>query len=491
MRFFFFLTLSVICFLAAGWLTLAQMRRYDAARAIFPAGTTIAGVPVGLLDSNTAKERITRLYAQTPVELRVAGGAVQVDPGDLGQTVDVDGMLRAAEMIQSRTSYWSGLWDFLFNRPPAPFTAPLACTVDENRLRAGLEEQIAPHYENPPTPAYPIPGDVRYLPGQGGQTLDLDGAVASIKTALCSATQRAVEVTLHTSGPLPPQVDQLGPALETLAQVSGFDGLIELYFQDLNTGHEVNFALNGGREIEPGVAFTAASTIKIPVMVSAYRQIDGPPSDALQNRMALMIDVSDNASTDEVMRTALDPNIAPIQVTKDMQALGLKDTFLAGFFAPGSPLLNRYETDANRRTDINTDPDIYNQTTTVDMGRLLGMIQRCAADGSGPLTSTFPGKIIQAECQSMVDLLVKNRKGVLVEAGVPEGTKMAHKYGWVTDSTDGLMHTASDAAVVYTPTGNFVLTVYLYHPAQLQWDEAQRLVARITTGIINYYQQLK
>lgn len=87
----------------------------------------------------------------------------------------------------------------------------------------------------------------------------------------------------------------------------------------------------------------------------------------------------------------------------------------------------------------------------------------------------------------MTGLMAKNRKGVLLEAGVPEGTQMAHKYGWVTDPIDGLMHTASDAAIIYTPGGNFVLTVYLYHPQQLQWDAAMHLSAHLATGAYNFF----
>jgi beta-lactamase class A len=79
---------------------------------------------------------------------------------------------------------------------------------------------------------------------------------------------------------------------------------------------------------------------------------------------------------------------------------------------------------------------------------------------------------------------------VLIEAGLPEGTVMGHKYGWVLDASDGLMHTVSDAAVIYTPAGNFVFTVYVYHPDQLFWDDAQRLIAYLTNAAYGYYAML-
>jgi beta-lactamase class A len=489
LRFFLFLSLSIFCLLLALYLTLGQMRQYNSSQAVYPAGSKIAGIPVGGLDAQAGGLRVAQTYSLTPLELRVHGATFHINPVEAGLELDLQGMLNAAGQAQAQRSYWSGFWDYLMNRPPAPSTANLFCSVSNERLHAYLQEKIAPLFDQPATQASPVPGDVLFKPGQAGSRMDLTGAEEKISAALCTPAPRVVDVegTLTPLPALPPTVDGLRPALETLTQVMNFDGIIEVYYQDLRTGQEINFAFNQGHEISAGIAFTGASTIKIPVMISAYKRMDGPLPDELRRRMELMIDLSDNSSTDEVMKQALDPNIAPVQVTQDMQALGLENTFLAGFFYPGAPLLDRYQTVANQRTDLSTDPDIYNQTTAADMGRLLAAIQRCAADGSGLLTQTYKEQITQAECQEMTGLLAKNRKGVLIEAGLPEGTQIAHKYGWVTDSNDGLLHTASDAAIVYTPGGDFILTAYLYHPIQLPWDDAQRLVARLATAIYNFY----
>ena len=57
-----------------------------------------------------------------------------------------------------------------------------------------------------------------------------------------------------------------------------------------------------------------------------------------------------------------------------MQLLGLNNTFIAGYFYFRSPLLKLYETSANTRTDVNLDPDLYNQTTAEDIGSLFECI---------------------------------------------------------------------------------------------------------------------
>ena len=452
---------------------------------MLPAGSTVAGLPAGNRTPEEAGRQALIAYALTPVELRYQGAVIHIDPAQAGQTLDAAGMVAEAKSAQ-QGDFWQGYWASLWNWPSAPVEVPLKCAVDEARLRSFLDETLSPRYTQAPTSAVPDPGGTAFLPGQRGVELAIDSAVPAVSTVLCARENRSAEMTANEVPSEPPTKDALEFSLTALVQASGFDGLIELYYQDLRTGEEIHLALNDGQLIEPGVAFTAASTIKIPVMVSAFKQVDGALPDALRQKMAEMIDLSENASTDAVMESVLDENIAPVQITQDIRALGLQNTFLAGFFYPGAPLLDRYTTPANQRTDLSTDPDMYNQTTAGDMGLLLAGIYHCASDGTGPLVNTFGAAVTQAECQEMVDLLAANRKAVLIEAGLPEGTRMGHKYGWVTDFEDGLLHTASDAAIVYTPGGDFILTAYLYHPEQLQWDSSQNLVAYLTAASYNY-----
>ena len=51
---------------------------------------------------------------------------------------------------------------------------------------------------------------------------------------------------------------------------ANFDGLIGLYMVDLQTGQEIHFSMDNKVEIptEPDIAFTAASTIKVPIVAS-------------------------------------------------------------------------------------------------------------------------------------------------------------------------------------------------------------------------------
>jgi beta-lactamase class A len=199
-----------------------------------------------------------------------------------------------------------------------------------------------------------------------------------------------------------------------------------------------------------------------------------------------MIERSENDPADHLMEQVLDKNTGPLMVTQDLEALGLKNTFLAGYFYPGAPLLKRFTTTANQRTDVSTDPDAYNQTTPTEMGMLLDDLYQCSQTGGGALAAVFPGEITQNKCRSMITYLTRNKIAVLLEAGLPDGVQIAHKHGWIT-SNDGLIHTIGDAGIIYTSGGNYVLAIFLYHPTQLLFDPANQLVAQLSTAVYNYF----
>jgi beta-lactamase class A len=199
-----------------------------------------------------------------------------------------------------------------------------------------------------------------------------------------------------------------------------------------------------------------------------------------------MIDRSDNPPADKLMAEVLDENSGPLVVSQDMASLGLANTFLGGYFYQGAPLLKRFVTPANSRTDININPDQYNQTTPMEMGLLLSDVYECASTGGGTFSAVFQGEISQNECRQMIAYLAKNKIAVLLEAGLPEGTQFAHKHGWVTE-TDGVIHTMQDAGIVYSPNGNYVVVIFLYHPVQVVFDPVNIMYAQLSRAIYNYF----
>ncbi|HVN55222.1 MAG TPA: serine hydrolase [Anaerolineaceae bacterium] len=477
---------ALILIFSAVLLTVFQLIRFSRVRGNYPSGQVIAGIPVGGLDRSQAAQRLIQAYSQ-PVEIHYANAVIQFKPSVVGFELGLESMLSAADLQRASEPFWADFWNYLWNRSSTPGQIPLLASISEDRLRAYLRSEIAPRYDRPPSPALPVPGTVNFQSGEPGTTLDVDRAVILIEDALKSPTARVVNLSVQKTSAPRLSLDNLQILIQQIMAVAKYDGLAEIYLKDLQTSEELHFAYDNGKNVEPDIAFTAASTMKLPVMVSVFRQVSDPPPQEVVRLVTEMIDLSDNDSTDRVARNVIDKDKAPLKVSEDLQTLGLKNTFWGGFFAPGSPLLTNFKTPANQRTDISANPDIYSQTTPLEMGLLLDDIYQCAQTGGGTLPAAFPGQISQAKCQEMITVMTGNHIGVLLQAGLPDGTLFAHKHGWVTEFEDGLIHNIADVGIVYSPGGNYIIAIYLNHPTQLVFDPVNQMVAQISTAIYNFY----
>ena len=467
-------------------ITIFQLVRYSRIRATFPPGMVIAGVQVGGLDQPKAAERLLQTYTAVPVEVRYRDAVIQIKPAVTGFVLDIQAMMAAADLERIQQPFWGGFWDFLWNRMPTPNEIPLRAVYSEDRLRAYLQDEIAVRYDQSAQAAAPVAGSASFLAGRSGTVLDIDRAVILIDLALRSPSTRSVNLSFDKITPPRPTLVNLEILLQQIVELSGFDGLIEVYVNDLQNGQEVHFAYQESQLVPPDIAFTAASTMKIPIMVSTFRRVEEPSPSEVTDLMVSMIERSENDPADRLMEVVMDKNRGPLDVTEDLQALGLKNTFLAGYFYPGAPLLSLIQTPANQRVDLSAGPDLYNQTTPVEMSLLLEDIYRCAENGGGTFMAVFPSEISQNECRMMIDYLVNNKIAVLLQAGLPEGTRIAHKHGWIIEN-DGLMHTIGDAGLVYSPGGNYTITVFLQHSVQLLFEPANLMVAEISQAVYNYY----
>lgn len=80
---------------------------------------------------------------------------------------------------------------------------------------------------------------------------------------------------------------------------------------------------------------------------------------------------------------------------------------------------------------------IANLVTAADLAALLGAIVAGAAGARSPLAG-------RRTCQAVLDVLLRQEYGAELTAGLPAGTRVAHKDGWVS----GVRHAA---AVVFPP----------------------------------------
>ncbi|MCA9971005.1 MAG: serine hydrolase, partial [Anaerolineales bacterium] len=267
----------------------------------------------------------------------------------------------------------------------------------------------------------------------------------------------------------------LAAALEQ--ELAAFPGLSSYVVIDLQTGEQL--AHNAD------LAIAGMSLLKIPILINTYRVLDRPPNVEETKLITQTTALSSNFAANLLLQTiAGQPSstAGADVVTASMRELGLYNTFIVVPYdaepLPGRPLT--LLTPANQRTDLTTQPDIHRQTTTGDLAQMLWMLYDCAENGRGPLPETYPDDLTQAECAAILDALRLNELVKLLEAGLPADTPISHKLGYIDD-------TYGDAAIVYSPAGDYVLVLALYAPVWLEWAVASPLFARISRLVYDHF----
>jgi beta-lactamase class A len=254
----------------------------------------------------------------------------------------------------------------------------------------------------------------------------------------------------------PPSAVALGP-LDSLrasigrrvAEVEG--AVVAVAFRDLATGDTLF--------VNADDSFHAASTMKVPVMIELFRRVDAgtlrlDQGIALANTFASIVDGSpyeldagaDSDSslyrlvgTQVTLRNLIDRMITRSSNLATNALIALADAKKANatahaLGATNIRVLRGVEDGKAFRAGLN------NTTTARDLAALLGAIE------TGKAAS-------RASCDAMRDVLMRQEFNTEIPAGLPPGTKVAHKTGWIT----GVLH---DAAIVY-PDGRkpYVLVV--------------------------------
>jgi hypothetical protein len=465
-----------------------QFLRFRNSRNLFPPGSEFASIQVGGLSIQEAEALITNTYF-TRLEIVYGGNVSYLDPAKINFQLDISQML--TDKSDSRNGQRDNLgfefWNYLRGVPETPLKIPLYASYSRADIEDYLREEVAGRYDIAPIPSVPVAGTTTYQTGDKGLALDIDQSIPMIEHALLSPIERRVVLPINEVDPPRPSMSELEVMLKTLIDSSGFDGITSLYMIDLESLKKIHFIYHLGNDYPtpPDVAFTASGIIKIPILVSAFRRI-GEHSDKNELRLLenSIID-SNNYQADVVIEQFVDPWRGPLKVTRDMRELGLENTFMAGYFSPGSKLLDLVKTQANQRNDVNTNPDIFNQTTSSEIGLLLKDIYLCSLTGEGAIMETYKGEVSRRECHIILNLLSRNQQVSLISRGVPEGNNPAHMHGWETVS--GIMYTLGDAAIINSPGGDYVLVIFLYQPVQLIWGIVTELIEDLSQAVYNYY----
>jgi len=450
---------------------LFELNNYTAYRAVLPPGLSLAGLPVGGRSEEEARALLEEAFS-TPITLHYRDETVTLSPRKVKFRLRTDAMMEQVRQVTASSDFWQGFLDYLLGNTAESVDIPAQARFDEEAVRQQLLD-IAARYDHPLQPPRAVVSSLTYLPGQREQRLDVEASLPLVIAALNSATQREVDLVVRLGNQEPPPIDMsvLQQMLE--GRLDNFDGVYSVYVKDLTTGEEL--------AINAGVAYAGMSILKIAIMVETYRYLDGPPDQDTTKILTETMTLSGNFTANLLLRYVIgDGDIyqGVRRLNESMRYLGLVNTFMAAPYDE-DVLPQHIRTPANSRTDINTHPDPFMQTTPQDMGLLLEMIYQCA-NGGGTLIAAYPDQITPDECRDMLDTMSQNHIGSLIEAGVPEGTRVAHKHGWIGD-------THGDAGIVFSPGGDYVLCMYLYHPDWLEWEVSSPIMADLSQAVYRYF----
>jgi beta-lactamase class A len=483
-RFNWFFLFSGFSLIAAFALLTWETFRYSQSFTQLPVGLRLAGVPVGGLTTEAALQQIATTYA-APVELRYRDSSILLDPAFVSFQVNTTVLLPQAAQLRSNDVFWSGLWDYLWLRPASAEDVPLRATYSQERLRAFLAD-VAARYDQPGSPPQADASALGFQPGEPGYTLNLEAAVDLVDKALfaAEAERRIVTLPVVEQTIIRPNFETLNELIEANAAQYQFNGVLSLFLSDLEVGDELNLTLSNNQPITGPVAFSGLSTIKIPIMASFFARNQGALTDDERLLLQRSMEESQNTATDLLLRTIGrgDGFAGALAVTDDMRRLGLENTYISGLLDVRGAVLTPFATLANSRGDINLNPDPYNQTTAEEMGLLLAMIHHCTR-GGGALIAAFPGAFTPEECQEMVSFLSQNQVGPIFIAGGSPGGVVAHKHGWDTVPLTNV----ADAALVFTPGGDYALTIFLNQAETIGYEDANRLLISMARAVYNFY----
>ena len=296
-----------------------------------------------------------------------------------------------------------------------------------------------------------------------------------------TATPLAISGGLGEQVPLSTGFQILANHLWNLVLERGFDPQTSrfgaLFVMDLESGEAFGFG--------DDIAFSGTSINKIAILTALYTQLDGPPSISVATDIANTMICSENVATNRLLSILGGGNTyyGAEAVSNFYERLGWSRSFITAPFTtigtpeppPGPIKLPKTSAD-----QVKANPDLSNQLTVSESGALLSSIYRCAYQEEGPLIETFGDEIEPRECRQILHVMSSNTVDALLKAGVPARTRVAHKHGWIPD-------THGNAALFFTPGGDYVIAMMLFQPQWLNFQESLPLIAEVSRRVYNYF----
>lgn len=450
----------------------------------YPTGLTVAGVDVGGMTAEQAREVLTNQYIDAPITIYHGTQSYQISPTEAEFQLDFDAMLSQADYERTRQDFWAGFWGFLWGQPIEVSPVPIVATHNREALIKVVSD-ISALMDRRAQPPQPVPATLSFQYGEAGTRTNIEASLDDVENALYRPTNRESYLQVDPRNPERPEINLLTRLLVNRLQdyesVTGGTG--SLFINDLSSSDEI--------AINADVPMSGIDLMKVPIVLEVFRIMDRPLTLSQGNLISnTLVIQTENESANALLNLVAgqdDPYLGAQLVTETMQRLGLTNSFIVvpydseprpGIVIPQTAASQNGEDETTAQPL--TQPHPYIQTTAADMGTLLTMIYYCAEGQGGTLQAVYGDQLTQTECQTILAYMRENQIGSLIEEGVPSGTAVAHRHGWVSD-------THADAGIVFTPGGNYVIVEILYKPDWLEWEVSSPLLADLSRATYNYF----
>jgi hypothetical protein len=476
--------------------------RFKVAAAPVPPGVYLGGRDLSMLkDPAEIRQHLDQIYQQ-PIDVRMGAARLVLLPEEVDFHVDVDQMVAEAGVYLEGTEFLDIAVREAFGFDQQRRDIPIRFMLDSAKLRAWLENAAAANNHGP-APARLIPPSPRWTDGIGarqglpagfvgvasrdwtwvagkpGETLDIEASIPLVVEALTQDGDRVVRLVVDETPPPAPSLDDLAREINTY--LLSFPGFGAAYVQDLTTGAEA--------AVDADVAFSGMSTMKIGIAAAVMAKLpngvaaDDEEAGVVGQWMDYALGESNNHAANQLLGYlgSGDIGAGTANFTQFMRDLGMVNSYMqSGYDAQVQ--LAEVATPGNQRTDWDTNPDHNIQSTPEDMGRILANIYACS-QGTGPLLETFGEAITPAECSTILYYMSHDEFQELVWAGLPrpQTAWIVHKHGFAFESH-------SDVALVWGPTGPYVISVFLFQSGWVNWNTSNSTMKSLSRIVWNFFE---
>jgi beta-lactamase class A len=259
-----------------------------------------------------------------------------------------------------------------------------------------------------------------------------------------------LSVSIVTNAALAQAGDSLRSKLEQ--RIGATPGaVVGVYYKSLKSGELVT--------VQPDSSFHAASTMKVPVMIEFFRQVERKGIAEQQpilliNQFASIVDgspfsVAPLDDSDSTMYLRVGNRVSARELVERMivRSSNLATNAIIALIGAQNANATAHSLGASHIQVLRGVEDgkafqkgLNNTTTARDLGMLLEAIEKRTAGSP-------------RACSEMIGILSRQEFNDEIPAGLPPGTRVAHKTGSIT----GVLH---DAALVYLPNQSpYVLVV--------------------------------